>query len=259
MSRPGTARVARPRATFELYDGTHDPDLGEKYREVNRVFSDEETEEGRRRRLNERTDRQSLAQAEEFDQLADESRLVYVLSALPRKAWEAAKEAHPPRMEPDPAIEVEDGQDQPERAVEADRAFNVNTETLFGAVVMESIIDPDGDPYDTVSLFVSEDECDAWCESLTGPQWDELCGTIWFLNERGSGIPRSSMASSLRRHIDESSKQHAAPESPQPASRVGSRGSSTPTSTQTDDHADPPTPSESSSSENPSGTSTSGT
>lgn len=156
--------------------------------------------------------RESLTLAQEYDDLYEKSQRVRRIMALPRRKWADLKGEHPARTVPEP---TEDDPDATE--THDDDAIGVNTATFFDAVMPLSIVTEEGEPRYTQA------ECAEFTETLSEGEWNELCSVVWVLNERGVGVPKSSMVSRLQKQIGDSQEPPESSESPSPASRAGSR------------------------------------
>lgn len=212
------SQLGRPWVDHVIIDGVHSGELNALAEKVAKAFDEEEK---RPKRV--ASARESLQLAEQYDALLAEAERKYRLRALQRRRWDDLKAEHPARTDDDGG-----------EIVEADKPTKVNATTFFESVMAESIIASDGDPREAGPRF-SDRECDEFIADLSKGDWQELCSVVWVLNERGVGVPKSSMASLLRRRIEESSEQPEPSESPSPASTGGSRigGPITTTSTET--------------------------
>lgn len=113
--------------------------------------------------------------AERIEALREEMRastVSFVLRALPRRRWSALLAEHPPR----------DGD-------EGDKAMGINSESLFAALIGESIVSP----------TLSADELDTLLDAISSAQYDELANAAWSLNRRSVDIPFSPTASRILR------------------------------------------------------------
>lgn len=239
------APLGRARSPHVIIDGAYQVRLTE----LGLKASDAMRDPTRRARLGSPAKSEAEEAAEEYDALLEEAKRTYVLQAVGNRRWRDAKEAHPARK----VGEGDDATTHPD-----DAPTGVNVTTFFMDVLVESIIDPDTDEYDPRPLFTTK-QADDFVDTLSDADWRALCGDIWALNERGSGIPTSSMTSLLRRLIDEDSKQQSDSESASPVSTGRSRLSATSSTTQPDDGAPKQKRSRLSSAATPSGTSSSGT
>lgn len=111
--------------------------------------------------------------AERIEALREEMRastVNFLLRALPRRRWNALLAEHPPR-------EGDDG----------DKAMGVNSETLFEALIAESVVSPELTPEEWTLLL----------DSLSSAQYDSLATAAWALNRRGVDVPFSPAASRI--------------------------------------------------------------
>lgn len=156
--------------------------------------------------------RESLALAQEYDDLYEKAQRVCRIMALPRRRWADLKAEHPARKVPKPTEDAPDATEDHE-----DDAIGVDMSAFFDAVLPESIVTEDGEQRYT------DGECAKFTAALSAAEWNDLCSVVWVLNERGVGVPKSSMVSRLRQRIGDDSDSPEASESPSPRSTGGSR------------------------------------
>lgn len=169
--------------------------------------------------------RESLTLAQEYDDLYEKAQRVRRIMAVPRRKWSDLKDEHPARTVPTP---TQDEPIDPDPQPDDRDTIGVNTSTFFDAVMPLSIVTEEGQQRYT------DHECAEFTETLSEGEWNELCSVVWVLNERGVGVPKSSMLSRLQKQIGDSQEPPESSESPSPASRAGSRvgGPITTTSTE---------------------------
>lgn len=165
--------------------------------------------------------RQSMVLAAEYDTAFDAgAEVVLRLMALPRRAWSDLKEEHPPR--------VKDGDTHPD-----DDDFGVNVRTFFDAVMPQTVVEDSNPALEPRPVFTPV-SCATFCDNLSHAEWTALTQAVWVLNERGVGVPKSSMVTLLRRQITDESEPPDLSESPSPVSTGGNRLAGPTITTQTE-------------------------
>lgn len=210
----GPSQLVRPWLPHTYTDPAETGRLNAMAAEVAKLLDSEEQETKRVA-----TVRGSLTLAEEYDKAFEAAQRTRYVMALPRRRWSDVKAEHPARK-----VEGDDG----ESTVHEDDSIGVNTATFFDAVMHDSIVTEDGTPQ-----YPDADKCAEATDELSSAEWSELCSIVWLLNERGVGVPKSSMASRVRERIGESSDLPETSESPSRASTAGSRVGGPITTTQT--------------------------
>jgi hypothetical protein len=107
-----------------------------------------------------------------------ESTATVRLRAMPKPAFRALVQSHPPRRDP-----------ETNEMVDADKFLGVNGETFFDALIRACWVDPVLDDADWQQLVAV----------LSDRQYDELSDAAWSVNRSEVDIPFSPAASRMRR------------------------------------------------------------
>jgi len=134
----------------------------------------------------------------------EESTIHVRLRALNRVEWRDLLAAHPPRKDND-----------------ADKILGFNPNTLFDALIVACITDPE----------LTSEQAAALLDALTPSQFDKLADAAWGLNRRDVSVPFSYNASQLTQTGGETSKLQSDSASATADSQGGSRKRSRSTST----------------------------
>ena len=103
--------------------------------------------------------------------------LKLVVQALPRQKWKDLEAEHPPRRSEDGGVHDED------------RRFGVDVTTFFPVVIPLCVVEPDD--------LTAELWAELLTTSLTDGQIEDLCATIWNLNQGKVAVPFSPAASRI--------------------------------------------------------------
>jgi hypothetical protein len=102
------------------------------------------------------------------------------MRALPRAEWQALRAAHPPRVDADGEMLLED------------RMSGVDRSTFFEPAVRASIVDPE----------LTDAEWTDLVGKLTDRQFEDLVAAVWTLNQGSVSVPFSRAVSRARAGTD---------------------------------------------------------